>query len=76
MTDWGWIALAVYVVGFFLTPYVLGRLTRGQGIDGTEDGCGMLAVLITWPIWLPLIFAVWLLIGLPMALLKKGQRHD
>ncbi len=34
MTQWQWIALAVYVVGFFLTLYVVGRLTRDQGAGG------------------------------------------
>jgi hypothetical protein len=34
VTQWQWIALAVYVVGFFLTLYVVGRLTRDQGAGG------------------------------------------
>lgn len=64
MTQWQWIALAVYVVGFFLTPYVLGRLTRDEGVGDTEDGCGMLATMITWPIVAALgvlmFLAVWI----------------
>lgn len=76
MTQWHWIALAAYVVGFFLTPYVVGRLTRGQGANEMEDGCGMLAAMIVWPIAAALLFLAWLMIGLPVYLLKKGQADD
>lgn len=76
MTQWQWIALAVYVVGFFLTLYVVGRLTRDQGAGDTEDGCGMLATMITWPIVATFLIVMWVLVGLPMWLLKKGQADD
>lgn len=72
MHEWQWIALVVYVVGFFVTPYLLGRFFR-DAAPSDEDGCAMLAALIIWPIWVPLVFLLWLFIGLPLALLKKGQ---
>jgi hypothetical protein len=73
VSEWHWIALAVYVVGFFLTPYAVGRLTRDQSSDGMEDGCGMLATMIVWPVAAAFLFVAWVLVGLPMWLLKKGQ---
>jgi len=76
MSDWHWIALAVYVIGFFLTPYVLGRITANRGVQEMEDGCGMLASMIVWPVAAALLFVAWVLFGFPMWLLKKGQGND
>jgi len=64
------------VIGFFLTPYVLGRITANHGVQEMEDGCGMLAAMIVWPVAVTLIFVAWVLFGFPMWLLKKGQGND